>query len=504
MDVYAALFEIAKLLLSEDEEKTAEILLRRVLEHTGAERGFIVVREDGKYTERSQVHFDRGARSKEERRCSRGLIRQAIESGEILYSPNLQQDPRFAALESVQSLGECAVLVAPLRHGGERYGAVYLDRRGGLEVFTPEIRKFLAEFAEVAGLFIRRALERQALRERNRSLERDLFARHDFTGIVTRDPRMLELLKVVAQVADSEAGVLVRGETGTGKELVARALYVNGPRRKKPFVTLHCTAIPGTILESELFGHVRGAFTGATQDRAGRIAVAQGGTLFLDEVGEIPVELQAKLLRFLQFGEIQRLGSDHTERLDVRILSATHQDLGALVKAGRFRQDLYFRLKVVELHVPPLRERPSDIPLLLEHFLRKSWRRPTETPLWSPQALDALLAYAYPGNVRELEHLVERVCLLATGPELSAALLPPEVLPLRPSAGSPEFTALSNAELKRCRDAAGEEVERRFVDALMRHHEGNVSRAARESGLNRTYLQRLLARQAARGPGGGG
>src|SRR5262249_33633966 len=234
-------------------------------------------------------------------------------------------------------------------------------------------------------------------------------------GIVTRDPHMLELLRVVAQVADSEATVLVRGETGTGKELIARALHVNSGRRRRPFVILHCSALPASLLESELFGHIRGAFTGAERDRAGRIAQADGGTLFLDEVGEIPAEAQAKLLRFLQFGEIMRVGSDKVEKVDVRVVAATHQDLDAMIRERRFRQDLYFRLKVVELTVPPLRERPGDILLLADAFLQKKWRRPNERPRLTARAEKALVAHAWPGNVRELEGLIERACLLAAG-----------------------------------------------------------------------------------------
>jgi transcriptional regulator with GAF, ATPase, and Fis domain len=342
-----------------------------------------------------------------------------------------------------------------------------------------------------------RVPEREELERRSQSLERDLFARYNFQGIVTRHPKMLELLQVVAQVADSDSTILVLGETGTGKELVAQALHWNSPRRKKPFVTLHCTALSGTILESELFGHVRGAFTGAERERAGRIASAEGGTLLLDEVAEIPLELQAKLLRFLQSGEIQRLGSDRTEKIDLRIVAATHQDLAALVKTGRFRQDLYFRLKVLELVLPPLRERTSDIPLLVEHFLRKHWRRPDEEPNWTPRARQALEAYGYPGNVRELAHIVERACLLARGPALDLELLPPELRASAPATeGLPageEFSEVSKEALQSARDAAVEAVERRFLEALMRRCEGNVSRAARESGLHRSHLQRMLA-----------
>ncbi len=501
--LYEDLYEISKLLLAEDDaERTPEVLLRRIVERCGAETGFVVVREEGSYQQKFEVGEERGRRSELERRFSRTLVREAIASGALLYLPNLIEDPRFASGESGLMIGRCCVLVAPLRYGGEVYGVVYLENRERVDSFTTESRAFLAELAEIAGLFLKRASDREELRRRNQSLERDLFAQHDFAGIVTRDPRMVELLRVVAQVAGADAPILVLGETGSGKELIARALHVNSPRRGKPFVTVHCAALPGTLLESELFGHVAGAFTDAKRDRPGRLASAHGGTLFLDEVGEIPVEAQAKLLRFLQFGEIQRLGSDRTEKVDVRIVAATHRDLRQMVKEVRFREDLYFRLKVLDLVLPPLRDRRGDIPLLADHFLRRSWRRPGERPRWTARAERALQGHAYPGNVRELSHAVERVCLLARGPELDVDLLPPEMAGAAgDAAAEPVFSALTNEGLNEARDAAVEAVERSFVAALMERCDGNVSRASREAGIHRSYLQKLLARY--RGGGGG-
>jgi Nif-specific regulatory protein/two-component system response regulator HydG len=497
MNLYEELFQISKLLLAEEDgERAPEVLLRRIVERCGAETGFVVVREEGSFQQKFDVGYDRGQRSAAERRYSRTLVREAIETGKIIYLPNLIEDDRFSSGESALFIGRCCALVAPLRHGDEVYGVIYLENRQRVDSFDEECRAFLGELAEVAGLFLLRASEREVLRQRNRSLEQDLFSQHDFAGIVTRDPRLIELLRVVAQVAGADAPILVLGETGTGKELIARALHVNSPRRGRPFVTVHCSALPGTLLESELFGHVAGAFTDAKRDRPGRLAAAHGGTLFLDEVGEIPVEAQAKLLRFLQFGEIQRLGSDRTEKVDVRVVAATHRDLRQMAHEGRFREDLYFRLKVLDLKLPPLRERRGDIPLLADHFLRRHWRRAGEKPLWTPRAERAIAGYDYPGNVRELAHLVERACLLARGPELDLELLPPEVAGAAAGASAPEpiFRELTGESLNEAREASVAEVERRFVEELMQRCEGNVSRAARESGLHRSYLQKLLAR----------
>ncbi|HEV7505627.1 MAG TPA: sigma 54-interacting transcriptional regulator [Thermoanaerobaculia bacterium] len=496
MSLYEELFQISKLLLAEeDDERTPEVLLHRILERCGAETGFVVVRENDSFQRKFEVGYDAGGRGDRERCFSTTLVREAIKTGEPLYLPNLMEDPRFASGVSGLFIGRCCALVAPLRYGGEVYGVVYLENRAQVDSFSAESQAYLAELAEVAGLFLRRACEREALRRRNRSLEHDLFAQHDFKGIITRDLRMLEVLRIVAHVAPADAPVLVLGETGTGKELIARALHVNSPRRGRPFITLHCSALPGTLLEPELFGHVAGAFTDAKRDRPGRLATAHGGTLFLDEVGEIPLEAQAKLLRFLQFGEIQRLGSDRTEKVDVRIVAATHRDLRQMVNEGRFREDLYFRLKVLDLTLPPLRERPGDVPLLVEHFLRRHWCRPEEQPRWSARADRALLSYPWPGNVRELDHAVERACLLARGPELDLDLLPSEVAGAAPSPQvEPAFPELTGVALSEACETATNALERRFLAELMRHWKGNVSRAARGAGLHRSHLQRLLAR----------
>jgi transcriptional regulator with GAF, ATPase, and Fis domain len=486
---YESLFQIAKLLLAEEEDERApEILLRRVLEATSAKRGFIVLRVGEAFEEKCNVEFSGEALSKEERRFSRSLVRRAIETKEVLYSPNLAKDPRFLGAQSALLSGEEAVIAAPLVAREEVYGALYI-----VGSFSDKTKRFLSEISELSGLFLKRAIEQENLKSRTQSLERDLFAKFNFQGIVTQHPTMLRLLETIGQISGSDVTVLIRGETGTGKELIARALHVNSARNKKPYTTLHCTALPSSMLEGELFGHEKGAFTGADKRREGRLAAAHGGTLFLDEIGEIPLDIQAKLLRFLQFGEIQRLGSDKTERIDVRVICATHRDLDALIKEGKFRQDLYFRLKVIELNLPPLRERKSDLPLLISHCLRASWRRTGEEPALSARAQAALLAYDFPGNIRELSHQIERACLLAQGPQLDLDLFPAEIQKIT-ATPKPNLEVLSNEALQAAREAAIQEVEKSFIEALMQKAEGNVSAAARIAGMQRSYLQKLLAR----------
>jgi transcriptional regulator with GAF, ATPase, and Fis domain len=488
----ARLFEVARLLLSEeDTDRTAEVLFRRILEDTGAERGFVVVRDGRSYELKLHVRFDLAGVSVEERRFSRGLVRRVIETGELIHSVDVSGDPRFATQDSARGLRH-SVLVVPLHHSRDVYGVIYLEAAASPAHFDEEVRAYASELGAMAGVFIRRALERENLRRRSHSLERELLRQHDFAGIVTQDDRMIRLLRTVAQVAASEATVLLCGETGTGKELFARALHVNSERRGRPFVTVDCAALPANVLESELFGHARGAFTGADRDRAGRIATAQRGTLFLDEIAELQIEAQAKLLRFLQFGELQRLGSDRSDKVDVRVVAATHQNLASLVKRGRFRQDLYFRLKVIELEIPPLRERRGDISLLLDYFLRQ-YRRAGDNPRFTLRAARALESHDYPGNVRELAHLVQRCCVLATGPELDLDLLPVELRDAAP-ADAGAFTRFTGVELQSVRARAVTAVERAFLEAVMARADGNISQAARDTGMTRSHLQKLLAK----------
>jgi Nif-specific regulatory protein/two-component system response regulator HydG len=493
--------EIAKLLLAQDDDvTTAEVLLRRMLDLTGADRGFVVVREGDQYSPKFAVRFD-AAGTDAASLFSRNLVRTALTQNRLVHSLNPAEDPELAGLESLAASAGRAVVVVPLSSSEERFGALYLEhpRAGG---FTEEAIALLGDISELAGLCIHGAVQRAELARRSSSLERDLFARYDFAGIVTRHPSMLALLEMVGQVADAKAAVLIRGESGTGKELVAQALHVNSERRRGPFVALHCAALPSTMVESELFGHTRGAFTGADRDRAGRFASANGGTLFLDEVAEISLETQAKLLRAIQSGEIQRVGSDRIERVQVRVVAATHVDLAERVSRGAFRQDLYYRLRVVELKLPPLRERRSDIALLVQHFLREQGALSKRVPR---AVLRAFEAHDWPGNVRELAHAVERACLLSRGEEIDPDSLPEELqrpAPPRPVAlaaatealGAAGFERFDKDELETVVASLVARAERDFVEGLLTKHGGNVTRAAQESGIHRSQLQKLMAR----------
>jgi DNA-binding NtrC family response regulator len=312
--------------------------------------------------------------------------------------------------------------------------------------------------------------------------------------IVGTTSAMLAVYKTVAHVAPTTATVLIVGESGTGKELVARAIHSKSPRASKPFVAINCGALPESILESELFGHERGSFTGASATKRGLFEEARGGTLFLDEIGEIGPKMQVQLLRVLQEGEMRRVGAAETIKVDVRVVAATNRDLKAEVAAGRFREDLLFRLQVVTVHVPPVRERRGDIPLLIKHFIvRHSERLARAAPHVAPEVFEMLESYSFPGNVRELSHIVERAMLLAREGVITATDLPPEVTRAWTSHTSQAGPLGSLAE-----DWPSLQVlERRYIDRVLSRTGGNKTRAAEVLGIDRRTLNRMFARERA-------
>jgi two-component system NtrC family response regulator len=336
-------------------------------------------------------------------------------------------------------------------------------------------------------IVVARVLERRALHSENRELRRVLEARHGLQGLQTANTRMAEALSTAARAAPSRATVLVRGESGTGKELIARAIHLASPRAASPFVSLNVAALPETLVESELFGHERGAFTGADRERHGRFELADGGTLLLDEIGDLPPGAQVKLLRVLQEQSFERLGGSRTIRVDVRVLAATHRDLESLVRDGRFREDLYYRLNVVTVHLPALRDRREDIPALVAQFLERYGRERERPPrAFSREAMDALVRYAYPGNVRELENIVQRAVVLAREPLITTADLPPHLVGLG-----------SERQGERL-DAAGSFVERvaaferRLIIDALDAAGGVQTRAARALGMSERHLRYKL------------
>jgi len=327
----------------------------------------------------------------------------------------------------------------------------------------------------------RLAEAQRRLEEENILLRREVARRYSFGEVVGESPEMKRILELAAKAATSSLTVLISGETGTGKELVAKVIHANGPRRDRPFLSVNCAALPEALLESELFGHRKGAFTGASEDRKGLFEAAGGGTLFLDEVGEMSPSLQAKLLRVLETGEVRRLGETQARKVDVRIIAATNRNLESDVHAGRFREDLFYRLNVFPIYIPPLRQRKEDIPLLAGYFLENTGKR------LSPEAVDLLVNYDWPGNVRELKNEMERAAVLAEG-----EVIEPDVLSDRiRTSTKPSFRGTLREILDR--------TEREVIEGVLRECGGNRSEAARRLGLARWSLLRKMERLGIRG-----
>ena len=343
-------------------------------------------------------------------------------------------------------------------------------------------------------LVVDRVMEGQALRRDLRLLQEKVAGVYRFENIIGQSAAMQRVFDVIRKVAGTDLTVLIRGPSGTGKELVANALHYNSPRRARPLVKANCAAFSRELVESELFGHERGAFTGAVTAREGKFEIADGGTLFLDEVGDMGLETQAKILRVLQEREFERVGGNRTLKVDVRILAATNQDLEAKCRDGSFREDLYYRLNVVPILLPGLRERAEDLPLLIDHFLAAAAARLGREPrTLAPDAYRALLAHEWKGNVRELEHALEQAIVLASGACIALDDLPPTVRGTAVDAG-PAGEAPST--FKEAKQRVVERFERQFIgEALARHH-GNISKAAEEMGMYRQHLQLKLAEYA--------
>jgi transcriptional regulator with GAF, ATPase, and Fis domain len=464
-----------ELLRLEDDEVMLDALVRGALGILGAERGFLVL----KHGEEIDLKVVRNWRREEleagREPLSRAIVAEVLARGEPLLVEDALSDPRFSSRESVLALEIRSVLAAPLLRKGRPAGALYLETSNPERLFGPRELELFTQILELASRALESCTERLVLRQRNSLLEKDFLARYNFQGIVAQDVSMLRLLETVAQVAASDLPVLVQGPSGVGKELIVRALHLNSPRSRKPFLTLNCGAISPNLLESELFGHVKGAFTGAVSDKTGLIPAAHTGTVFLDEIGELPKELQVKLLRTLQFGEVQPVGSARPRTVDVRFVAATNRDLEQEVREGRFREDLLYRLNAVTLRIPPLKERRDDILPLFYHFLGAAAEKAGRPVPDVPRELErALERYEWPGNVRELENEARRLL----------ALTPPGV-PLG-------VDRLSHRLL----ESRAEETltERERIERALQSAEGNRSQAARSLGISREWLRKKMQR----------
>jgi DNA-binding NtrC family response regulator len=348
-------------------------------------------------------------------------------------------------------------------------------------------------------LTIQRALDHQSDRREIRNLRQIVKEKYRFENIIGTSARMQEVYNLIAKVADTDSTILIQGESGTGKELVARALHFNSIRQHQPFVAINCSALPENLLESELFGHKKGAFTGAVQDKIGLFEEAEMGTIFLDEINSMALSLQTKLLRVLQERQIRRVGDTKSIPINVRVLAATNESLGDKIRTGQFREDLYYRLCVIPIEMPALRERVDDIPLLVTHFLQKNATQTgTEPKRIDQKAIEALQAYRWPGNVRELENAIERACALCEGGLILPHDLPPQVLR---QAGPPVPAGNSSLPVGRSLDDYTKEQERSFIEETIKFNSGNREKAARMLGISMATLYRKLEVKKTRADG---
>jgi two-component system response regulator PilR (NtrC family)/two-component system response regulator HydG len=389
--------------------------------------------------------------------------------------------PRMRGTELVKQLKEIDphALVLLITAFGSIESAVEAMHAGAFHYVTKPFR------TDEILLHVRRALEQRSLQNEVERLRQQVHSRFGFENIISHSPRMREIFELVTHVSDLAVNVLIVGESGTGKEMIARAIHQNGARATKPFIPINCAAIPETLLESELFGYVRGAFTDARKDRRGLFQAANSGVLFLDEISEIPLGLQAKLLRVIEDKEVRPLGTNQGEKVDARLVSACNRDPERLVQEGRFRQDLYYRLNVIRIDLPPLRERAEDIPILIEHFMQKfSAQIQRKLDGIEPQALHALTSYHWPGNIRELEHAIERAVLLGKEARIGLRDFPPALVARNDNA-LPLAAAVAKSYTLR-------DLEREYVMRVMETASGNKTEAARILGVDRTTLYRKL------------
>jgi DNA-binding NtrC family response regulator len=389
-------------------------------------------------------------------------------------------------IEEVQRRRLPVTIIVMTGHGSIEE-AVHAMRLGACDFLTKPIDPHALR------LTVQRALRDRALRDEVLYL-REQLQQHDrcaFQGVLSKNPKMHQIFELISNLGHTSSTVLIEGETGTGKEIVARAIHTVSEHRKGPLIAINCAAVPETLLESELFGHEKGAFTSAVAQRQGRFELADGGTLFLDEVGDVPAAMQAKLLRVLQERRFERVGGTESIEVDVRVVAATNRSLRKLVKQGKFREDLYYRLNVVKIDLPPLRDRAEDIPLLAMHFAQK-YAPPGGEPLKiAPQAMDAMLQYRWPGNIREVENAIERACVTAHDGVIRPEDLPPEVT--TPAKPRPPFSIDLHKALPEMLRKVTADVEQQYIRKALKKSHGNIGRCAKLCGLSRRSISAKIA-----------
>ena len=472
-----------------DLNELLSLILDLSIENVRAERGIVFLRdeESGEMRADSARGMDRSD-LEEASSFSRSVVQRAAE-GQSLLAVDVNNDPTLSAYESLVIHEIKSILCVPMRSRGHVVGVIYLDTRRATQMFSEKERSFVESFASQAAVAIENARLFGHMNAENTRLRREVEGRSRFENLIGSSPAMRDLTQLMASVLDSDCNVLIVGESGTGKELVAKALHHNGPRRSKAFVAIDCGALPENLIEAELFGYARGAFTGADRDRLGLIEEACGGTLFLDEITNTSTSLQARLLRVLQEREIRRVGENTPRRVDVRIIAATNQNIRSLMEAGGFRQDLFYRLNVVTIEVPALRERREDIPLLVEHFLRERATNDRVARRIAPAALRLLEQHEWPGNVRELQNVIERVVVLSRGSVVGAGTIRRII--------NPDLSA--SARLSSAGEGVVRTGEQLMIEEALRRCLGDKAKAARYIGWTGAVLEKMRDRLGTEG-----
>jgi Nif-specific regulatory protein len=489
---YHTLFEIGNLILSEVElEPLLKKCIDKVIEVTGAKRGFIALISDKKLPDfKVARNLDKKDIEQPEFEVSKSIIKHVASTGEAVCLPDAMTDSKFGTKKSVLNLQLLSVLCTPIVFENQIVGLIYVDNPDKRELFDDSVSDLILKFSQQIAIALNNAMAFSLEKQKNQQLVEELRAKYQFEELIGRDPKMIRLLEKVAQVAETNSTVLIQGESGTGKELIARALHKNSPRSQQRFEVVHCGAIPETLLESQLFGHKRGAFTGAIEKRRGQFELANGGTIFLDEIGELTPGTQVKLLRVLQDGTFTPLGEEQEKHCDVRIVTATNRNLREMVKDGKFREDLFYRLNVVPITVPPLRERRADIMILADHFIRKYAKHDKLPPLSKP-VQKFLMEYDYPGNVRELENIIEHAAIFCKIGRIEIEHLHEEL----------QFEIIEDdGEIvyRELKQKANEKWERSFFEWLLTRTNGKVRQAAILANMDLATLSKKLGQYGIR------
>ncbi|HKE16146.1 MAG TPA: sigma 54-interacting transcriptional regulator [Kofleriaceae bacterium] len=481
LDAYLKLYEFsARLLEKHDLGDLLHALMDSVIEITSADKGFLILMEADQVDVKVARNLKRENIADALSQLSDSIIAKVIETRRPVVISDAMNDDEFSSSQSIIKLKLTSVICVPLLEKGKLIGLIYVGNDSVVDLFQEETMRILTVFASQASLIISNALLMNELKIDNQQLSRRLEELH-FGEIVGTSRPMQEVFRKVDKVASTDISVLITGETGTGKELIAREIHRRSPRRDRPFVTINCGAIPENLLESELFGHVKGAFTGAVANKAGKFQAADGGTLFLDEIGEMPLNLQVKILRAIQERVVVRVGDTRAESVDIRILAATNRQLEEEIRHARFREDLYYRLNVVNLHLPPLRERGDDIPVVARYLLSRYGKEyDTRVKGFSPNAAVAIRKYDWPGNIRELENRIKKAIVLAEG-----NLIGPEDLGLSGDA-LPSILSLA---------AAKEKFQRDYINEVLALNNGNRTKTARDLGVDPRTIFRHLEKE---------